>query len=296
MKKRFSAKRIIVLIVVVLLVVFICQIYTIKFRATDEEYVERIANDTTGVVINYLRYEGKRIRSILVDRSKEDLMILLHGSPSSSIQWIPLVNDTILSSKVDFLMIDRPGYGYSSFGNPILSVRKQAEIAHAIVKEFKDQYANIFLFGTSYGGTVASRVLMDYPDLIDGAVLMSSSMAPGEEYIYDISYAIKEVPWLFPPLIVVANHEKMGHYAQLKEMEPLWHKIKTKLLFIHSKTDDLIYPSNIQYVLERLNTNVNWDTVWVENGDHGLYWSDRELVKKHLNKFVDSFRNLLLEY
>ncbi|MBC6399471.1 MAG: alpha/beta hydrolase [Ekhidna sp.] len=294
MKRGFSVRRIILLIVVIVLTFFIYEVYTVKFRATDAEYVEQIANHATNVVINYLPYEGKSIRNILVNRNKEDLMVLLHGSPSSSVQWIPLVKDTILSSKVDFLMIDRPGYGYSSFGNPILSVRKQAEIAYKIIRKFEEEYTRIFLFGTSYGGTVASRLLMDYPDLIDGAVLMSSSMAPGEEYIYDISYTIREVPWLFPPLIVVANHEKMGHYDQLKEMEPLWDKIKSKLLFIHSTTDDLIYPSNIQYVLDRLSTNVNWDTVWVKNGEHSLYWSDRELVKKQLNKFVDSFSSLLL--
>ena len=49
------------------------------------------------------------------------------------------------------------------------------------------------------------------------------------------------------------------------------------------------------FVLDKLNKKVPWDTVWVENGEHSLYWSDREFVKKQLNKFVDSFQPAFLK-
>lgn len=268
--------------------------HSVEFRVSNGAYISALKNDSTEVKVDKLDYEGKGIRHILVERGKETLMVLIHGSPSSSSQWIPLAQDDVLGAKVDFLMIDRPGYGYSNFGNPMLSVEKQAEIASKIVSKIKDRYSKILLFGTSYGGTVSSRLLMDYPSLVDGAVLLSSSMAPGEERTYGISYIIEKIPWFFPKLIVVANEEKLSHYEQLKDMEPLWDRIKSKLLFIHSTTDDLIYPSNIQFVLDKLNKRVPWDTVWVEDGEHSLYATDREFVKKQLNKFVDSFQSSLL--
>jgi len=293
--KRFSVKKIVLWVITIVIASFVIYAHTIEFRASNREYISALANDTTSVSVDKLDYEGKGIRHILVERGKETLMVLIHGSPSSSAQWIPLAQDSVLGSKVDFLMIDRPGYGYSSFGNPILSVEKQAEITSKIIHKIKDNYSKVLLFGTSYGGTVSSRLLMDYPSLVDGAVLMSSSMAPGEERIYDISYLIEQIPWLFPRLIVVANEEKLSHYEELKDMEPFWDRIKSKLLFIHSTTDDLIYPSNIQFVLDKLNKKVPWDTVWVENGEHSLYWSDREFVKSQLNKFVDSFQPSFLK-
>ncbi len=269
------------------MVSFIALCYTVRFRMSDEKVREKVKNAT--VTIDYLPFAKRKIRNILIGRNNRDLLVLLHGSPSSSAQWIPLVNDAILAKKVDFLMIDRPGYGYSSFGNPILSVEKQTQGIQLAIQKYLDQYEKVYVFGTSYGGTITSRLLMDYPDLADGAVLMSSSMAPGEERIYGISYWIEKVPWLFPPLVVVANREKMGHYDELKKMEPYWDRIKTPLLFIHSTSDDLVYPGNIPFVLSRLNAEVKWDTLWIQNGEHSLYWSDREMVKRELGHFVDSF-------
>lgn len=293
--RHISVKRVVFWTLFIGITSFFLYAHTIELRASSREYITALSNDTTSVKVDRLDYEGKDIRHILVERGKKTLMVLIHGSPSSSEQWIPLAKDSVLGSKVDFLMIDRPGYGYSSFGNPILSVKKQAEITSKIISKLKDKYSKVLLFGTSYGGTVSSRLLMDYPSLVDGAVLLSSSMAPGEERTYGISYLIDEVPWLFPRPIVVANEEKLSHYDQLKDMEPLWDRIKSKLLFIHSTTDDLIYPSNIQFVLDKLNKKVPWDTVWVENGEHSLYWSDREFVKNQLNKFVDSFQPAFLK-
>ena len=228
--KRPSIKKIVLWSIVAVVASFVIYAHTVEFRASNNEYISALADDSTQVSVDRLDYEGKGIRHILVERGKKTLMVLIHGSPSSSAQWIPLAKDSILGSKVDFLMIDRPGYGYSSFGNPILSVEKQAEITSQIIRKIKDNYSRVLLFGTSYGGTVGSRLLMDYPSLVDGAVLLSSSMAPGEERTYGISYLIDEIPWLFPRLIVVANEEKLSHYDQLKEMEPLWDRIKSKLL------------------------------------------------------------------
>ncbi len=287
-------KRIILLVLIVGLVVFVNYVYSVKFRASDSEVIEQVANNNTDVTIDYLSYESRSIRNILVERGNDQLLILLHGAPSSSGQWIPLVNDSTLGKKVDFLMIDRPGYGYSNFGKPIISIRKQAEIIHQISSRLKEQYDQVFVFGTSYGGSVASRLLMDYPEFLDGAVLMSSSMAPGEEYIYPISYFIEKYPWLFPELLVVANKEKLSHFSELKKMEPLWSKIVTPILFIHSTADDLIYPANIPFVLERLNQKVPFDTIWVKDGEHSLYWSDREMAKSKLNQFIDSFKPLII--
>ncbi|MEM9340621.1 MAG: alpha/beta hydrolase [Bacteroidota bacterium] len=294
MKYRLSIKRVVLAVAGLALLSFIILCYSVKFRISDDEVLERIQG--ARVTIDYLPFADRQIRNILVERENKTLLILLHGSPSSSAQWVPLVNDSLLSEKVDFLMIDRPGYGYSSFGNPILSVEKQTQGIQLAIRQYVDKYQKVVVFGTSYGGTIGARLLMDYPDLTDGALLMSSSMAPGEERIYKISYLIEKIPWLFPSLVVVANEEKMSHYDELKKMEPLWGHITSPVLFIHSTSDDLVYPGNIPFVLERLNANVKWDTLWVQDGEHSLYWSDRELVKSELNGFVDTFAGVEEKY
>lgn len=281
--------RVVLLISVILLVGFIILIYNVKFRMSDSEYVEQISDNNTKVTIDYHPYEKHEVRNILVDRGHDRLFILLHGSPSSSAQWTPLVNDTLLSHEVDFLLVDRPGYGYSNFGNPILEVKKQAEIVYEIITKYAKKYQQLLMLGTSYGGTVAARFMMDYPDYLDAGILMSSSLAPGEERIYDVSYSMERFPWLFPTFLIIANQEKLSHYDQLKKMEPYWGNITNPILFIHATADDLVFPTNVPFALSHLNPNVSIDTTWVKDGEHSLYWSDRVLVFRELYRFVEKY-------
>ncbi|MEM8893494.1 MAG: alpha/beta fold hydrolase [Bacteroidota bacterium] len=277
--------------VVILSGVVLSFVYSIKFRLTDEEYVQQIADEETDVLIDYHEYDEHKVRNILVDRGHDRLFILLHGAPSSSAQWVPLVNDTLMREKVDFLLIDRPGYGFSNFGKPILDIEKQAEIVHQITSKYAQDYDQLLMLGTSYGGTVATRFMMDYPEYLDAGVLVASSMAPGEERIYEISYAIEQLPWLFPDIVLMANLEKMSHFIQLKKMVPFWKRIKNPIHFIHATNDDLIYPENVNYALDHLNPNIDVDTTWVEGGEHSLYSTDRVLVFRELYAFVEKYKN-----
>lgn len=283
----FKALKILGVLLGIGLVVILVIIYTSKFRISDEEAKEEMANSNTQIAIEYHDHGRGKTRSILADKGNDDLLILLHGSPSSSAQWVPLVNDSTLSQKADFLMIDRPGYGYSDFGRPILSVKKVTAIIHDIVEKYGSAYDQVFVLGTSYGGTVAARLLMDFPDFVDAGILISSSMAPGEEKTYPISYFMDRVPWLFPKFLMVANHEKLSHYDELKEMEPHWSKIADPVYFIHSTADELVYPSNVEFVLQRLNPTLPVKVHWVQDGDHSLFWSERKLFKQKLNEFLD---------
>lgn len=287
--KKFGRRFLRVTLAVVLLAavgIFILA-HSLKFRISDEDAIAQMSNDETEVSIQYLDRFRRKTRSIHANKGNSDLLILLHGSPSSSAQWVPMVNDSELSEKVDFLMIDRPGYGYSSFGDPLLSVEKVAAIIQEISDEYRDSYEKIYVLGTSYGGTVAARLLMDYPGFFDAGVLISSSLAPGEENTYGISYFMDRVPWLFPTFLMVANDEKLDHINQLEAMESNWNKISDPIFFIHSTTDNLVYPANVEFALERIKPDLPVEVFWVPNADHSLFWSERELFFKKVNEFVD---------
>ena len=269
--------------------------HTIRFRMSDEEFHEALENDQTSVDIRYFDHDKGTVRAIWVDKDHDDLMILLHGSPSSSAQWVPMVNDSLLSQKVDFLLIDRPGYGYSSFGNPVLSVADVSKIIKEISDTYRGDYRQVYVLGTSYGGTVAARLLMDYPGYFKAGMLVSSSLAPGEEYTYPISYVMDQVPWFFPKFLMVANDEKLNHKEQLAAMQPLWGNIQDPLFFMHSTTDDLVYPANVDFALDRLSAELPVEVLWVPNAQHSMFWSDRELFLNNVNAFLDgniSFRPL----
>lgn len=274
-------------IALILFVGFLIYAHFVRFRLSDDEFKEQLSNHNTKVEIRYFEHDEGKVRAILADKGNKDLLILLHGSPSSSSQWVPMVNDSLLSMKVDFLLIDRPGYGFSSFGHPVLSVEKVAQIIKDISDIYRDKYDRVLVLGTSYGGTVAARLLMDYPGSFNSAMLVSSSLAPEEEYTYPISYFMDKVPWLFPDFLMVANDEKLSHSEQLRAMIPKWKNISDPLFFMHSTTDDLVYPANVDFALAHLKPELPVDVFWVPNADHSMFWSDRELFLRKVNEFLD---------
>lgn len=280
--------RIIGSILLLGLITILILIYTYKLRISDEGAIEEMSNAQTEVEIHYLEKHERKMRGTLAKKGNKNLLVLLHGSPSSGAQWVALVNDSTLSSKVDFLVIDRPGYGMSSYGNPLISVEKVADMVNDHVALHKEEYENVILLGTSYGGTVAARMLMDFPGAYASAILISSSLAPEEERTYPISYFMDRYRWLFPEFFIVANDEKLTHSAQLRLMEPHWSKIIDPVYFIHSTTDDLVYPANVDFALEKLDSTVQTTVHWVPNASHSMYWSARDVFFQKVNEFVDA--------
>ncbi len=98
---------------------------------------------------------------------------------------------------------------------------------------------------------------------------------------------MKDYPWLFPKLLMIANEEKLGHRIELEKMEPFWKYIKDPVYFIHSTADNLVFPENVDFALKNICPDVPVDTLWIKDGEHSLYWSERELFKQKINEFLD---------
>lgn len=236
-----------------------------NLRYSDGEFRYKLRNAPLGYKVEIKRYtkDGQSIRYLELGNDSLPLFILIHGAPSSSSYFLRYAKDSTLLSKAKLLMVDRPGYGYSDFGHPQKSVQKQAAALEPILREKRKQHEHIIVLGSSYGGTLSARVAMDYPDLLDALVLVQSSVAPGEETTYDISYPSSYPPmswWVATPL-QNANVEKLSHREQLEAMESGWDRIRVPTFILHGQDDGLIFPSNAYFAQERL---VNSPEVFLE--------------------------------
>ena len=238
-KKRFYA-----ILLILGFVVFVHQF--LQLRLSDDAYIERLNDNTLGLTasVSYHNEEGRKVRYVEIGHDSLPLIVFVHGAPSSSSFWTSMLEDSTLLSRAKLLAVDRPGYGYSGFGRPELSLKKQAAYLASILKKKREKHRKIVLHGSSYGGTVVARLAIDYPNLMDGILLQSASVAPGEEKTYWISYPTSHwsLKWLVPSAIQVANAEKLSHKIQLDSMANLWHRIKSKCIVLHGEQDELIYP------------------------------------------------------
>lgn len=230
--------------------------------------------------IHYHSTKDRQVRFVSMGQDSLPLIVFVHGAPSSTHFWKGMLTDSLLLCNAKMLAVDRPGYGYSGYGKPEISVQKQAQVIADIIRQERKHHSTVILHGSSYGGTVAARIAMDYPDLIDGLLLQSASLAPGEEKTYSISYYVNHwaTDWFVPGALKVANYEKLSHAVQLEQMRPFWKRIITPTIILHGAMDQLIYPINADYARKMLVNARSVDLVMVKNSAHDLLWTRRELL------------------
>jgi len=253
-------------------------------RLTDSVYAERLANNHFQYEpdFQYYEVEDRTMRYVEMGDDSLPLVMFIHGAPSSSAFWDGILQDSLLLSHAKVLAVDRPGYGYSGYARPVTSVKQQAAMIAPILKKKREQHKRIILHGSSYGGTLVARLAMDFPELMDGIVLQSASVAPGLEKTYWISYPTSHflLKWLVPGPLQVANAEKLSHRAQLEAMAPLWKNIDDPTIILHGGIDELIYPENAYYAYDKLKRvgGPFVDLIMDPNREHDLLWNRRDLI------------------
>ncbi len=266
------------------------------FRMTDAELSRDLAQNELGYrpEIGYREIQGRRLRFVEIGADSLPLIVFIHGAPSSSSFWVSLMKNTSLLSQAKLLAVDRPGYGKSGYGLPELSVRKQAAMIAELIRQEKGGHPSVILHGSSYGGTVAARLCMDYPDLIDGVLLQSASLAPGQELIPWISRPSDSrwLRWLVPPSFRVATREKLSHRAELAKMLPYWGCIQAACIILQGDSDGLIYPENAVFARNHLPPGSVLDFRMVPGRGHDLLWTRNSLLVESLLKLVNISRKL----
>jgi pimeloyl-ACP methyl ester carboxylesterase len=261
-----------------------------EFRRGDKIFQAVLAQNPYGYEahIDYYLAKGRWMRYVEIGSDSLPLIVFIHGTPSSSAFWEGLMRDSVLLSQAKLLAVDRPGYGYSGFGRAEVSVERQAAKIAKLLLEKREKHVAIILHGSSYGGTVAARLAMDYPELVDGLLLQSASVMPGEEKTYWISYPTSYPPlsWLMPATIRVANAEKLSHREQLEAMEPLWDRVRSAAIILHGTKDGLIYPKNALFAKEKLINAAYLELEMVKDRGHDLLFTGRQLLVNSLLKLI----------
>lgn len=229
--------------------------YYYQFRLSDEATFAYFHSKNQPINIRYYQTYGREMRYVYTgDNAAKPTILFIHGAPSSSSYYRDYLSDTLLRQQANLFAVDRPGYGYSGFGDPVVDIQQQAAMIRPILDSLHQAHRPVILVAASYGTAVASRIAMDYPQLVDGLVLLAPALAPGEEKTYSISYVL-ETPlfsWVQPRMIHSANVEKLSHERQLRNMLPYWKNITVPVIYFQGDKDELIYTSNAAFAKTHL--------------------------------------------
>jgi pimeloyl-ACP methyl ester carboxylesterase len=222
----------------------------------------------------------------ILEKDTLPIVLFVHGAPGSANNFYEFISDTTFLKYARLISIDRLGYSPYDQGESVVSIQKQSDALAKVLTHY--QYPWLLVVGHSYGGPIVSNFAIDYPEKIKAAVLLAPALDPENEKILGIAKLTewKATKWMVPDLFMVAADEKNAHVEQLKLLLHKWDNVSVPFVHIHGTKDGLVPYENIEFSKEVIDEKF-LQVVAIEKGDHILPWSETELVKAELLKWLE---------
>lgn len=98
-------------------------------------------------------------------------VLMIHGASANAREYLISLAPELEDKDLKLLMADRTGHGYSARLNEGSDLGQQAKAMAGILAEHSDEPA--IIVGHSFGGAVALRLALDYPEQVRAIVLLS---------------------------------------------------------------------------------------------------------------------------
>ena len=261
-----------------------------SFKYSDKQIKTKFDKQNINIAIKRSQYRLKPIRYIestsLDQDSLAPVLLLIHGSPGSGLDFSNILMDQELRSMMRIISVDRIGYGGSSYGKPEHSIERQADM----IKEILDQYhfQNIVVLGWSYGGAIAPLLGTKLENKISGGIMIGPAIAPMREkytILARIAYSIP-IRWIVSGAIKVASYEKIHHQNELKKIAFIWQKINYPIIHFHGDNDKIVpYKQNVQYS-KKMIPEERLTSITISGGSHFIHIDQYDKVKKEILRLL----------
>lgn len=230
---------------------------------------------------------GKRTMNYVVSGDTlKPAVIFVHGSPGSLSAFIHFLADSTLLKEAVLISVDRPGFGASDFGYAEPSLQKQADMLKPILQRFQNNRP-LILVGHSSGGPLIGRMAMDYPELIDGLVMVAPSLSPDLEphEWFRAPLATPFLKWMLPRSIRASNDELYKLKPELEKMMGKWSSITVPTIVIQGKKDNLVPYENAEFAVKMM-THAPVSLVIREDMNHFVPWTNPVLIRDAVVKLL----------
>ena len=255
-----------------------------QFRMSSSEIKKYFADRGLEATQHSYKVGNRVVNYVHTGNENKPVTIFVHGSPGSLSAFIHFLTDTVLLKQTQLITVDRPGFGSSNFGDAEPSLEKQA----SLLKPLLEKYWNarpIILVGHSLGGPVIARMAMDFPELVDGLVMVAPSIDPELEpkEWFRGPLALPFLKWILPRSIRASNDEIWNLKPELQSMEPLWSRIEANTIVIQGNEDTLVPPGNADFA-KKMITNASLEVVMKEDMNHFVPWNNPQLIRDAILK------------
>jgi pimeloyl-ACP methyl ester carboxylesterase len=253
-----------------------------KFRVSDYKAKQRF--EKVGVVLTTetVKVAGGNIHFAKTGNDTLPTIVFVHGSPGSWDAFTQYMQDKDLLKKFRMISIDRPGFGYSNFGEA-QHIEAQSAIINPLFKLWKNGKA-IYLVGHSLGGPLIIQLNADNPGLFNGLILLAGSVDPAEEkkekwrYILDAGMFSYLLPGAFRP----SNTELIYFKKDVYNLQNKFELVKCKVIIVHGTKDPFVPVGNAMHAQKKLVNAASVKLTLITGANHFIPWTKYDIVKQEL--------------
>lgn len=227
----------------------------------------------------------QRLKGVRGGTPHKPPVLFIHGTPGDWKAWGRYLGDSELQEKTFMLAVDRPGFGESDSGNPVLSLETQASV---IMQSALNEHPGPFVVvGHSYGGAIQLEMAANFPDKISSLIILAGAIDPN----------LHEARWyhhlantclgrcVLPEPLNVATQEMLSLPTELKRMKVKLKEIQIPITVIQGGKDWLAPSGNAAYAQEAL-TAAEVKVIPLPKQGHFLPWKEYDLVKGEILKNI----------
>lgn len=209
-------------------------------------------------------------------------LVFIHGSPGSWMNYAIYMWDTAMRKKFRMVSIDRPGFGYSNFGNA-LHLQEQASLILPVLQSLKTGQP-MYLLGHSMGGPLAVDLASRAPDLFSTVIIVAGALDINQEAkeTWRKVMNVKPLYWLLPGAFAPSNTELLYLKKDLVPLKAAFQKITANVLFIHGDKDTWVPIENIDYGTKMLTNAKHITADTISGADHMIPWKNKDAFKEIL--------------
>jgi pimeloyl-ACP methyl ester carboxylesterase len=279
---NITKKKSLIIICTILLAWLIFAQSCMKFRISDTAATKEFKE--AGVVLKLQNISNNNSLVHYAQTGSDDLptIVFVHGSPGSWDAFKAYLKDTQLLQHFRMVSIDRPGFGYSNFGNA-LNLKDQSKAITPLFTILQNGKP-LYLVGHSLGGPLIVQLAADNPNVFSGLVILAGSIDANEETPEKWRAIVKNSPlkYLLPGAFKPSNDELWMLKKDLINLRPKFAQINCPVHIVHGNKDVLVPYANMNFGVQAFTHTSKLDTTTLIGANHFIPWSHYSEVKRIL--------------
>jgi len=273
---------------IILLVILVAAQVIFTFRTSDEDAAATFAKQGVPFKTVYLPIKSKTMHYVVAGNDSLPTIVFIHGSPGSWTAFEDYLLDKELVARYRMISIDRPGFGYSNFGEA-LNFAEQGVLLSAVLQKINNGKP-IALVGHSLSGPMVIKLAAENPAAnINNVVVLAGSVDPALEEPEKWRNVINKIPlrYFIPGAMRPSNDELWMFKKDVYALTPDFARVTCNVILMHGDSDQLVPPPNALYSQAHLTHAKTVSLIWLKGENHFIPWTRFTDIKNQLLQLKD---------